>query len=158
MNIFKKIFFLSLMLFVINGTAFAEVSEETAYIFNTFSFLVHGFLVMLMALGFTCLEAGLVRTKNTATICLKNVGLYSLAGIMFYLVGYGFMYNEVNGFMGQPTLWNPEVEVNSADGYSKMSDGQNLNYLEKFDIGNLYNLPFTLKRARKDKVNWGYDN
>ena len=36
--------------------------------------------------GFTCLEAGLVRTKNTATICLKNVGLYSLAGIMFYLV------------------------------------------------------------------------
>ena len=41
---------------------------------------------------------------------------------------------------------------------AKISDGQNLNYLEKFDIGNLYNLPFTLKRARKDKVNWGYDN
>ena len=41
---------------------------------------------------------------------------------------------------------------------AKISDGQNFNYLEKFDIGNLYNLPFTLKRARKDKVNWGYDN
>ena len=41
---------------------------------------------------------------------------------MFYLVGYGFMYNEVNGFIGQPTLWNPEAEVSSADGYSKMSD------------------------------------
>ena len=41
---------------------------------------------------------------------------------------------------------------------AKISDGQNLNYLEKFDIGNLYNLPFTLKRARKDKANWGYDN
>ena len=104
MNIFKKISFFGLMLLAVSGTAFAEVSEETAYIFNTFSFLVHGFLVMLMALGFTCLEAGLVRTKNTATICLKNVGLYSLAGIMFYLVGYGFMYNEVNGFIGQPTL------------------------------------------------------
>jgi len=41
---------------------------------------------------------------------------------------------------------------------AKISDGQNLNYLEKFDIGNLYNIPFTLKRARKDKVNWGYDS
>ncbi len=40
---------------------------------------------------------------------------------------------------------------------AKISDGQNLNYLEKFDVGNLYNLSFTLKRARKDKVNWGYD-
>ena len=122
MKLIKKICLLGLMLFTVSGTAFAEVSEESAYIFNTFSFLVHGFLVMLMALGFTCLEAGLVRTKNTATICLKNVGLYSLAGIMFYLVGYGFMYNEVNGFIGQPTLWNPEAEVSSADGYSKMSD------------------------------------
>ena len=122
MNIFKKLSFFGLMLVAVSGTAFAEVSEESAYIFNTFSFLVHGFLVMLMAMGFTCLEAGLVRTKNTATICLKNVGLYSLAGIMFYLVGYGFMYNEVNGFIGQPTLWNPEAEVSSADGYSKMSD------------------------------------
>ena len=104
------------------GTANAEVSAETAYVFNTFSFLVSGFLVMLMALGFTCLEAGLVRTKNTATICVKNVALYSLAGIMFYLVGYGFMYNDVSGYIGIPALWNPEVAVDSADGYSKMSD------------------------------------
>ena len=95
---------------------------ETAYVFNTFSFLVHGFLVMLMALGFTCLEAGLVRTKNTATICLKNVALYSLAGIMFYLIGYGLMYNDVNGYIGSAALWNPEATVDSGDGYSKMSD------------------------------------
>ena len=122
MNILKKLPIFGLVLAILTGNAFAEVSEESAYIFNTFSFLVHGFLVMLMAMGFTCLEAGLVRSKNTAAICLKNVGLYSLAGIMFYLVGYGFMYNEVNGFIGQPTLWNPEAEVSSADGYSKMSD------------------------------------
>ncbi len=122
MNILKKLSLFGLLLIGLSGSAFAQVSEETAYIFNTFSFLVHGFLVMLMAMGFTCLEAGLVRTKNTAAICLKNVGLYSLAGIMFYLVGYGFMYNEVNGFLGQPTLWNPEAEVSSADEYSKMSD------------------------------------
>ena len=104
------------------GTAYAEVSAETAYVFNTFSFLVHGFLVMLMALGFTCLEAGLVRTKNTATICLKNVALYSLAGIMFYLIGYSLMYNDVNGYIGSAALWNPEAAVNPDDGYSKMSD------------------------------------
>ena len=122
MKLIKKLSLFGLLLVAVSGTAFAEVSEEAAYVFNTFSFLVHGFLVMLMALGFTCLEAGLVRTKNTATICLKNVGLYSIAGIMFYLVGYGFMYNEVNGFIGQPTLWNPEAEVSAADGYSKMSD------------------------------------
>tara|TARA_B100001121_G_scaffold266057_1_gene248455 strand:- start:1999 stop:3144 length:1146 start_codon:yes stop_codon:yes gene_type:complete len=75
-----------------------------------------------MALGFTCLEAGLVRTKNTATICVKNVALYSLAGIMFYLVGYGFMYNDVSGYIGTPALWNPEAAADPADGYSKMSD------------------------------------
>jgi len=121
-KLIKKLSLFAILILGTTGAAFAEVSEETAYIFNTFSFLVHGFLVMLMAMGFTCLEAGLVRTKNTAAICLKNVGLYSLAGIMFYLVGYGFMYNEVNGFLGQPTLWNPEAEVSSADGYSKMSD------------------------------------
>ena len=87
MKLIKKLSLFGLLLVAVSGTAFAEVSEEAAYVFNTFSFLVHGFLVMLMALGFTCLEAGLVRTKNTATICLKNVGLYSIAGIMFYLVG-----------------------------------------------------------------------
>jgi Amt family ammonium transporter len=75
-----------------------------------------------MALGFTCLEAGLVRTKNTATICVKNVALYSLAGIMYYLIGYGFMYNDVSGYIGTPALWNPEATVDAADGYSKMSD------------------------------------
>ncbi len=67
--------------------ASAEVSSETAYVFNSFSFLVHGALVMLMAAGFAMLESGLVRSKNTATICLKYIALYALAGIMFNLVG-----------------------------------------------------------------------
>ena len=69
----------------------AEVSAESAYVFNTFSFLVHGILVMFMAAGFAMLESGLVRAKNTATICLKNIALYSLAGIAFYLVGYSLL-------------------------------------------------------------------
>ena len=52
-----------------------EVSPEVAYILNTFSFLVSGVLVMWMAAGFAMLEAGMVRTKNVATICLKNISL-----------------------------------------------------------------------------------
>ncbi len=86
----------------------AEVSAETKYIFNSFSFLVHGFLVMWMAAGFAMLESGLVRTKNTAAICLKNIALYSLAGLLFYAVGYNLMYVDVSGFMGSfAVLYNP---------------------------------------------------
>ena len=91
----------------------AEVSAESAYVFNTFSFLVHGILVMFMAAGFAMLESGLVRAKNTATICLKNIALYSLAGIAFYLVGYNLMYVDVpeGGFMGTLSLlYNPSVD------------------------------------------------
>ncbi|MDH5241031.1 MAG: ammonium transporter, partial [Gammaproteobacteria bacterium] len=51
-----------------------------------------GALVMWMAAGFTMLEAGLVRAKNTAEILTKNVGLYSIACIMYMLCGYAIMY------------------------------------------------------------------
>ena len=118
----------------------AAVEGEIAFIFNTFSFLVHGFLVMLMAAGFAMLESGLVRTKNTAAICLKNIALYSLAGIMFYIVGYAVMYTDVNGgWIGTfDFLYNPsdtELALLNAEeatpeqvaaviegGYSVMSD------------------------------------
>ena len=88
----------------------AEVSAESTYVFNTFSFLIHGILVMFMAAGFAMLESGLVRAKNTATICLKNIALYSLAGIAFYVVGYNLMYVDVpeGGYMGALSLlYNP---------------------------------------------------
>ncbi len=65
---------------------------ELAYALDTFYFLVCGALVMWMAAGFTMLEAGLVRGKNTAEILTKNVGLYSIACIMYMLVGYTIMY------------------------------------------------------------------
>lgn len=124
---------------LLTGPAQATVSDETAFIFNTFMFLVTGFLVMFMAAGFAMLEAGLVRTKNTATILLKNIGLYSIAGIMFYLIGYNLMYVDVSGFIGSfGVLYNPseaETVLINADevteemvaavvgnGYSVMSD------------------------------------
>jgi Amt family ammonium transporter len=98
-----------LALTLISGEVKAEVSSETAYILNTFSFLIHGVLVMFMAAGFAMLESGLVRSKNTATICLKNIALYSVAGIVFYLVGYDLMYTGVNkGFIGTlKFMYNP---------------------------------------------------
>ncbi|WP_337995726.1 ammonium transporter [Oleispirillum naphthae] len=89
-----------------SGVAQAAVETETAFVFNTFSFLIHGALVMWMAAGFAMLEAGLVRTKNTATICLKNIALYAMACIMYYLVGYNLMYTGVDGgFIGTFSLF-----------------------------------------------------
>jgi len=79
------------------GPAFAEVPGESQFIFNSFLFLVCGFLVMFMAAGFAMLEAGLVRTKNVATICLKNIALYSVAGLMYWVIGYNLMYSGVDG-------------------------------------------------------------
>ncbi len=69
----------------------AQVTE-LAYALDTFYFLVMGAFVMWMAAGFTMLESGLVRAKNTAEILTKNVGLYSIACIMFMLAGYTIMY------------------------------------------------------------------
>ena len=72
---------------------------ELSYALDTFYFLVMGALVMWMAAGFTMLEAGLVRAKNTAEILTKNVGLYSIACIMYMVCGYGIMYGDGNGFI-----------------------------------------------------------
>ena len=74
----------------------AGVEEETAFVFNTFAFLVWGALVMWMCAGFTMLESGSVRTKNAAMICLKNIGLYSIAGLAYFFIGYNLMYVGVD--------------------------------------------------------------
>ena len=72
---------------------------ELSYALDTFYFLMSGALVMWMAAGFTMLEAGLVRAKNTAEILTKNVGLYSIACLMYMLCGYGIMYGDGNGII-----------------------------------------------------------
>ena len=84
------------------GEAQAALDSETQFVLNSFSFLVWGALVMWMCAGFTMLEAGSVRTKNASVICLKNIGLYSIAGLAFYLVGYNIMYVgvEEGGWFG----------------------------------------------------------
>lgn len=73
-------------------TALSGKVVELAYALDTFYFLVMGALVMWMAAGFTMLESGLVRAKNTTEILTKNVGLYSIACVMYMLCGYTIMY------------------------------------------------------------------
>ncbi|MGY2498378.1 ammonium transporter, partial [Klebsiella pneumoniae] len=65
--------------------------SELRYALDTFYLLISGVLVMWMAAGFSMLEAGLVRAKNTTEILTKNILLYSIACIMFLLVGYNIM-------------------------------------------------------------------
>ena len=88
------------------GAANAEASlgEEAQFVANTFSFLIWGALVMWMCAGFTMLEAGSVRTKNASVICMKNIGLYSIAGLMYYFIGYNLMYVDVGAWIGTVSL------------------------------------------------------
>jgi Amt family ammonium transporter len=85
------------------------VPTHSVFIFNTLLFLISGFLVMWMAAGFAMLEAGLVRSKNVSMQLTKNIALFSIAAIMYYLIGYNLMYplgnwsigsNETGGYLG----------------------------------------------------------
>jgi Amt family ammonium transporter len=83
-----------------------ETLIHLAYSVDTFYFLMSGALVMWMAAGFAMLEAGLVRSKNTVEILTKNVALYSIACIMYMLVGYNIMYGGgPNGFIPGISFW-----------------------------------------------------
>ena len=125
-----KIFGLGAALALFAGPALAEVSPETAYVFNTFLFLVCGFLVMFMAAGFAMLESGMVRSKNVATICLKNISLFAIAGLMYWLVGYNLMYGiEEGGYLGALfDVWSADDSAIAGDapdfsgGYAAGSD------------------------------------
>ncbi len=106
---------------------------QVKFIFNTLNFLVMGFLVMWMAAGFAMLEAGMVRSKNVSMQLTKNIALYSIAGIMFWLIGYNLMYTGVDangGLFGTPmpvSIPDPAAEAASlagqdAPGYAAASD------------------------------------
>lgn len=72
----------------------ADNLTQLAYSVDTFYFLMSGALVMWMAAGFAMLEAGLVRGKNTVEILTKNIALYSIACLMYLIVGYNIMYGD----------------------------------------------------------------
>ena len=105
----------------------ASVEAETAFVLNTFSFLVWGALVMWMCAGFTMLVSGSVRTKNASVICLKNIGLYSIAGLAYYFIGYNLMYVDVGSWIGAfKFMYGPSADelarVGGKNNYSTMSD------------------------------------
>ncbi len=96
-----------------------------AYVDNSYLFLISGLVVMFMAAGFCMLEAGLVRSKNAAMQSTKNVALFSVAGLMFYLIGYQILYPSswiVENVIGMPAIWSPG-ELGTSDGdYASSSD------------------------------------
>lgn len=78
-------------------------ADHTSYILTTLLFLIGGFLVFWMAAGFAMLEAGLVRSKNVAMQLTKNIALFSIAAIMYWLIGFGIMYPAewlIEGWLG----------------------------------------------------------
>jgi len=97
----------------------ASVPVETRFVLDTLSFLIHGFLIFWMAAGFSMLEAGLVRTKSVSTILLKNITLFAIAGIAFYLTGFNLMHTGVDGgFMGSFGPWLRDDTAALAGDYS----------------------------------------
>ena len=119
---FKKILILTtLLLCSFSSIAFAEVGPEVEYIFNTFSFLICGFLVMWMAAGFCMLESGLVTTRSVSTIAAKNIGNFAIVCIVPYLVGYNLGYGiPEGGYIGSFSTWTDSSSLET--GYSDASD------------------------------------
>ena len=125
-KIFKKIITpATALLLLLNmssaGVAETTVSAEVGFIFNTFLFLVCGFLVMFMAAGFAMLESGMVTSKSVSVICAKNIGLFSIAGIMFWMFGYNVAYGiPEGGYIGKFMPWSDGSKIGT--GYADGSD------------------------------------
>ena len=108
-----------------------DAASDTIFILNSLLFLVGGFLVFWMAAGFAMLEAGLVRTKNVAMQLTKNVALFSLAAIFYYLIGYNLMYplgtwsidGVLSGVWSTAALEAVGVARDGADDYGYASTG-----------------------------------
>ena len=113
------------LFFLINmssaGIAETTISAEVGFVFNTLLFLICGFLVMFMAAGFAMLESGMVTSKSVSVICAKNIGLYAISGIMFWLVGYNLAYGiPEGGYIGNFIPWSDSSALET--GYSDGSD------------------------------------
>ena len=104
--------------FALAQDAAPSFDEIGPYIMTTLLFLVGGFLVFWMAAGFAMLEAGLVRSKNVAMQLTKNIALFSIAAIMYWLVGFNLMYpGDFNGYFAfnfVPTVLEP-VGLSASD-------------------------------------------
>ena len=104
----------------------AAAPVDNAFIFNTLLFLIGGFLVFWMAAGFAMLEAGLVRSKNVTMQLTKNIALFSIAAIMYWLVGYNLMYPgdgwSIAGWLGAFSSASIQGDPALETGYATGSD------------------------------------
>ncbi len=108
-----------------------NASTDSVFIFNSLLFLIGGFLVFWMAAGFAMLEAGLVRGKNVTMQLTKNIALFSLAAIFYYLLGYNLMYplgtwsveGILSGVWGPGVLEAVGISSEDADDYGYASTG-----------------------------------
>ncbi len=142
MNKLRSIALTAMGIAIISGAAFAQdpaaaeaatvaadaaastaAAPDTTFIFNTMLFLIMGMVVMFMSAGFCMLEAGLVRSKNAATICLKNITIFSIASVMVWLIGYNIIYGvEPGGWIGTLTPWKADDAKALETGYTASSD------------------------------------
>ena len=117
---------------LITSPAFAqEAPEHSIFILNSLLFLMAGFLVMFMACGFCMLEAGLVRSKNTTMQLTKNISLFSIAAVGYYLLGYNLMYplgtwsveGVFSGVIGVAVMEAVGISADKADDISYATTG-----------------------------------
>jgi Amt family ammonium transporter len=117
---------------VIASPAFAQQApEHSVFILNSLLFLMAGFLVMFMACGFCMLEAGLVRSKNTTMQLTKNIALFSIAAVGYYVLGYNLMYplgtwsidGVFSGVIGVAVLEAVGISADKADDISYAATG-----------------------------------
>ena len=138
---FLKIFSVGSLFAVTASQSLAQdapvsVPTDSFFILNSLLFLIGGFLVFWMAAGFTMLEAGLVRSKNVTMQLTKNMSLFSLAAIFYYLIGYNVMYplgtwlsdeglfnGVLSGVWGVAVLEAVGVTSDGADDYGYASTG-----------------------------------
>ena len=122
-KLIAPIFISSIFLISMSSAGYAEttVPAEVGFIFNTLLFLICGFLVMFMAAGFAMLESGMVTSKSVSVICAKNIGLFSIAGIMFWMFGYNVAYGiPEGGYIGKFMPWSDGSKIGT--GYADGSD------------------------------------
>jgi ammonium transporter, Amt family len=107
------------------------VPTDSVFILNSLLFLIGGVLVFWMAAGFAMLEAGLVQSKNVTMQLTKNIALFSLAAVLYYLIGYNLMYplgnwaidGVLSGVFGPGVLEAVGIEASGADDYSYAATG-----------------------------------
>ena len=122
-KLIAPVFISSIFLISMSSAGYAEttVPAEVGFIFNTLLFLICGFLVMFMAAGFAMLESGMVTSKSVSVICAKNIGLFSIAGIMFWMFGYNVAYGiPEGGYIGKFIPWSDSSSLTKS--YSDGSD------------------------------------